>query len=63
MSKTYFASDGNYGSADHLIILDTSEWDQEMWDRVQNMTDDERYTFIDEERFAKVNEDMQASED
>jgi len=27
----YFATDGNYGSADGLVIVDTSDWDDDDW--------------------------------
>ena len=27
----YFAADGNYGSADGLVIVDTSDWDDDDW--------------------------------
>lgn len=56
--NTYFATDGSYGDEDNLIVLDTSDWSDEKWELVRQMTDSERYAFADEERFAKINEDM-----
>lgn len=39
---TYFASDGSYGWANELVIIDTSEWTESDWDRIENSTDSER---------------------
>lgn len=59
MSKyTYFAADGSYGDAEHLILLDTSDWSDEKWEEVNQMTNVERCLFADKERFAKIDEDM-----
>lgn len=32
--KHYFAQDGNYGTADEIEIVDTSNWTEEMWDLI-----------------------------
>lgn len=45
MSKTYFTSDGTYGSAEtveDLIIVETDGWSQEMWDEVEGTSDSNR---------------------
>lgn len=41
-ASTYFATDGSYGSAHNLEIIDTSEWTDEDWAEVENATDDTR---------------------
>lgn len=38
----YFAADGNYGSADKLVIVDTSDWDVEEWDIIDQTPDSDR---------------------
>lgn len=42
MSKHYFAADGNYGSAEGLVIVDTSDWTEEEWDAIDAARDSER---------------------
>ena len=39
---TYFAADGSYGMVSGIIILDTSAWNEDDWDRVENAGDIER---------------------
>ena len=39
---TYFASDGSYGWSNNLTVIDTSEWTEDDWDRIENCLDDER---------------------
>jgi hypothetical protein len=39
---TYFASDGSFGSADGLEIVDTSDWTQQDWEMIENASDSER---------------------
>ena len=41
----YFASDGSYGDADGIVLIDTSEWTFVEWEEINNMTDSERYEF------------------
>ena len=38
----YFAADGNYGSADQLVIVDTSDWDVDEWDIIDQTPDSDR---------------------
>lgn len=40
--STYFASDGSYGQADGIVILDTRAWNAEQWERVEFALDHER---------------------
>lgn len=42
MGLTYFATDGSFGDATGLVIIDTSDWDQDDWDHVGFATDNER---------------------
>lgn len=37
--RTYFAEDGNYGDASTLAIVDTSEWTDEDWERLDEESD------------------------
>jgi hypothetical protein len=38
----YFASDGSYGDAEKLIIVDTSEWTEEDWQEIDMAGDSDR---------------------
>jgi len=38
----YFASDGSYGTAEELTILDTTKWTDEDWELIDFATDMER---------------------
>ena len=40
---TYFAMDGNYGSAHGLVVIDTNGWNDEDWDAIENSTDSDRF--------------------
>ena len=42
MSKNYFASDGNYGNAEKLIIANTSKWTKKDWEAIEEANDNER---------------------
>ena len=42
----YFASDGNYGDANGIVLIDTSEWTEDEWEEIDGMTDSERYEFV-----------------
>lgn len=42
MSSHYFAMDGNYGSSDGLLIVDTTNWTEAMWERMSEATDSDR---------------------
>ena len=41
----YFASDGSYGDADGIVLIDTTDWESPEWEEIDNMTDSERYEF------------------
>lgn len=41
-ASTYFATDGSYGTAHNLEIIDTSEWTDADWAEVEHATDDTR---------------------
>lgn len=38
----YFSSDGSYGTADEMTILDTEDWTDEDWELIEFSTDMER---------------------
>ena len=42
MSDHYFAKDGSYGDALGLVVVDTSEWTEADWVRIDEAMDDER---------------------
>lgn len=42
MSKHYFAADGNYGSAEGLVVVDTSDWTEEEWEVIDCARESER---------------------
>ena len=31
----YFATDGNYGNAENLVIIDTADWTEDEWDIIE----------------------------
>ena len=39
---TYFATDGSYGDATDLIVIDTDLFTEEDWDEIQNASDADR---------------------
>jgi hypothetical protein len=39
---SYFAVDGNYGSADGMVVVDTTTWSEEDWTQVEEASDSER---------------------
>ena len=39
---TYFSTDGSYGDANGLIIVNTNAWPQDDWDRIEAASDWER---------------------
>jgi hypothetical protein len=42
MGGIYFASDGNYGPADRLVVVDTTWWGDEDWEDIRKVSDDQR---------------------
>lgn len=44
MAKTYFAEDGSYGDAERLVVMDTSDWTDEDWEKIEEASDWERPT-------------------
>ena len=42
MSLSYFASDGNYGDASDILLLDTSDWDAADWSDIDASPDNEK---------------------
>ena len=42
MGTTYFAIDGNYGDADGIVIVETSEWSEDDWQAIENAGDADR---------------------
>lgn len=51
MVKHYFSTDGNYGNAEGLVIIDTTDWSAEVWAYIEGL--DEGYR-------AEVTEDIAA---
>jgi len=39
---TYFTSDGNYGDAKDVTVIDTSEWSETDWAHVESERDSNR---------------------
>lgn len=42
MGLTYFAADGSFGDAAGLVVIDTSDWDQDDWDHIDFAPESER---------------------
>lgn len=40
--KHYFSPDGNYGSANDLAVIDTTNWTDKDWERVEECNDNDR---------------------
>lgn len=40
--KHYFATDGNYGSADNLVIVDTDDWTEDEWSVIDQSPENDR---------------------
>jgi len=38
----YFAQDGNWGSAEEILLVDTTNWTEEDWELIEDATDSER---------------------
>ena len=43
VSLSYFATDGNFGDADKITIVDTTTWTEDDWDMIDQASDNERY--------------------
>lgn len=49
----YFATDGNYGDATDIVIVDTTEWTEDDFQLIEDASDSERAeiaTRLDEKR-------------
>lgn len=42
MTTHYFATDGNFGDAEGLVIVDTSEWDDDDWAAIDFAPDSDK---------------------
>lgn len=42
MNPHYFAEDGNFGSAERLVILDTTYWNEDDWLEIEEASDYDR---------------------
>lgn len=42
VSLTYFAQDGNYGSADGITVMETTLWSELDWQMVEEVGDEHR---------------------
>jgi hypothetical protein len=38
----YFAEDGNYGEADKLVVIETSKWNEDDWQEIDDTPDWDR---------------------
>jgi len=38
----YFATDGNYGNAENLVIIDTTDWTEDEWDIIDQSPENDR---------------------
>lgn len=51
MAKAYFATDGSWGNAEDIIII---EIDDDVIEDLNEMTDDDRYQWASEQEYAKI---------
>jgi hypothetical protein len=42
VATSYFAIDGNYGNADGIVIVETSDWSEDDWSAVEMAGDADR---------------------
>lgn len=42
MTTTYFAADGNYGDAEGLVMIDTTDWTEDEWMTIEYAPENER---------------------
>ncbi len=42
MATSYFAIDGNYGNADGIVIVETSDWSEDDWSAIEMAGDADR---------------------
>jgi hypothetical protein len=42
MTKHYFAVDGNFGNAEGLVTIDTSDWTEDEWFAIDDASDSDR---------------------
>ena len=42
MSKSYFTPDGTYGDATDVAVIDTTNWTESDWERVEECSDSDR---------------------
>ena len=40
--ETYFAQDGSYGDAADMVVIDTSDWNDDDWNEIEWASDYER---------------------
>jgi hypothetical protein len=45
---TYFATDGSYGDGEDILVLDTWEWTDEMWDFIGDEARDGERVYVAE---------------
>jgi len=48
MDKHYFAADGNYGSADGIILVNTRAFTKGQWQLIEESSDSERVSVVEE---------------
>jgi len=53
MSKTYFTTDGSYGDAEGLVIVDTTTWGSDEWEFIQNLPDGQRAEIAEDLSYGK----------
>lgn len=46
MTKFYFASDGGFGKAENVVIVDTAQWSEEDWDAVRFSRPEDRLRMV-----------------
>ena len=58
MTIKYFAADGSYGNAEDIIIVDTADWSDDMWEAVDMSSDARRHAVV-----AQLVSDMKSQDD
>lgn len=48
MTTTYFAADGNYGDAEGLVMIDTTDWTEDEWMTIEYSPENERIRIAQE---------------
>lgn len=59
MTKHYFDTNGSYGDAEGLVLVDTTGWTKDHWEFIQNLSDGQRAEIAEDLAYGKGSIDQQ----